>query len=254
MLTRREMLKLSAAAMALGGLPRAARAIGEGSKVQIGQLVLGSGPPARPTALKRLAWEIDKRTSIDIKLEAAEIRASDAELHRRPLLYLAGDRAFDPPSEADATRLRQHLAFGGFLLTDSAEGRPSGPFDGAVHALAARLFPKSPLVPLDTEHVVYKSFYLLRSAPGRVLADGKLSGVTHDGRLVIVHSQNDLGGAWSRDNFGQWEFDCSPGGEGQREMAFRVGVNVVMYALCLDYKSDQVHIPFILKRRRWQAE
>ncbi len=28
------------------------------------------------------------------------------------------------------------------------------------------------------------------------------------------------------------------------------GVNLVMYALCLDYKEDQVHIPFILQRRR----
>ena len=30
----------------------------------------------------------------------------------------------------------------------------------------------------------------------------------------------------------------------------RLGVNIAMYALCLDYKEDQVHIPFIMKRRR----
>ena len=35
-----------------------------------------------------------------------------------------------------------------------------------------------------------------------------------------------------------------------REYALRVGVNAFMYTLCLDYKQDQVHIPFILKRRR----
>jgi hypothetical protein len=28
----------------------------------------------------------------------------------------------------------------------------------------------------------------------------------------------------------------------------------VMYALCLDYKSDQVHVPFIMKRRRWKPD
>jgi hypothetical protein len=27
-----------------------------------------------------------------------------------------------------------------------------------------------------------------------------------------------------------------------------------MYALCLDYKADQVHVPFIMKRRRWKPE
>ena len=40
---------------------------------------------------------------------------------------------------------------------------------------------------------------------------------------------------------------------GELETAVRWGINAVMYALCLDYKSDQVHIPFILKRRRWSV-
>src|SRR5206468_10381000 len=132
-------------ALALGGLPRRARAIGEGAKVQIGQIILGSNWNPRPTALKRLAWEIDKRTSIDIKADQAEVHLGDADLYRRPLLYLAGDRAFPPPSEDELTRLRHHLQFGGFLLTDSAEGRPSGAFDASVRALTRRLFPKAPL-------------------------------------------------------------------------------------------------------------
>jgi hypothetical protein len=41
-----------------------------------------------------------------------------------------------------------------------------------------------------------------------------------------------------------------PGGDVQREMAFRFAVNVVMYALCLDYKTEQAHIDFILRTRR----
>jgi hypothetical protein len=39
-----------------------------------------------------------------------------------------------------------------------------------------------------------------------------------------------------------------PGGEPQREMAFRVGVNIVMYALTGNYKADQVHAPALLER------
>jgi hypothetical protein len=39
-----------------------------------------------------------------------------------------------------------------------------------------------------------------------------------------------------------------PGGEHQRETAYRFGVNLVMYALTGNYKSDQVHVPFILER------
>ena len=53
-----------------------------------------------------------------------------------------------------------------------------------------------------------------------------------------------------KDEFGQWDYDVGAGGEVTREMTFRLGVNLIMYALCLDYKDDQVHLPYILKRRR----
>ena len=39
-----------------------------------------------------------------------------------------------------------------------------------------------------------------------------------------------------------------PGGEQQREMAYRFGINLVMYVLTGNYKSDQVHVPAILER------
>jgi hypothetical protein len=43
-------------------------------------------------------------------------------------------------------------------------------------------------------------------------------------------------------------FPVVPGGERQREMAYRFGVNLVMYTLTGNYKSDQVHVPAILER------
>jgi hypothetical protein len=68
-----------------------------------------------------------------------------------------------------------------------------------------------------------------------------MEAVIRDGRIVAAYVANDLGGAWSRDDFGNYDFPCQPGGERQRELAFRMGVNLVMYGLCLDYKADQVH-------------
>jgi hypothetical protein len=41
----------------------------------------------------------------------------------------------------------------------------------------------------------------------------------------------------------------TPGGDGQRERAIRLAVNVSMYALCSNYKDDQVHAPFLMRRR-----
>ena len=104
--------------------------------------------------------------------------------------------------------------------------------------------------PLATDHVVYKSFYLLDEAVGRVKDDKHLYGVELAGRAAVIFSTNDLLGALERDRFGTWRFDCEPDGENQREMAFRLATNILMYATCLDYKADQVHIPFIMKKKR----
>jgi hypothetical protein len=66
----------------------------------------------------------------------------------------------------------------------------------------------------------------------------------------VLYCRNDLGGAWARDRLGRWLYDCVPGGEAQRQAAFRLGVNVVLYALTVNYKQDQVHSHAIRERLR----
>lgn len=257
MWSRRAFLRFSLTGAALAGpllLGRRANALGDKEKFQIAQLVYTGGQwQPRASALRRLLWEIDKRTSIDPRLEPAEVRLLDPELRRYPLLYLAGDGEPGRFRDDEVERLRRHLQAGGFLVADNAEGRPGGGFDRAVRQLAARLFPGEPLDKLPEDHVIYKSFYLLQEPSGRVMVSNHLEGLVHDGRVVLIYCQNDLGGAWARDNFGRWEYDVFPGGDRQRELAFRLGVNLAMYATCLDYKTDQVHVPFILRRRRWRV-
>jgi hypothetical protein len=256
-LSRRRLLQ---GALAAGGAllvaPRGARAIGRGSKLTIGRLDLGPGSDPRPTALSKLLFEIDKRTSIDCDLKAHTVELSDDKLHLTPFLYLSGDRSFSTPGSKDLERLRRFLTYGGFLLVDSAEGALGGAFDKSVRELASALFDSNDkaMAALPADHVVYKSFYLLDEPYGRVAVASDLEAIVLDGRAAMIYCQNDLGGAWARDNFGNYDYECYPGGERQRELAYRLGINVTMYALCLDYKTDQVHVPFILKRRRWKVE
>ncbi len=253
-LSRRQLLGAGAALAGSLALGRTARAIGKGSKFRFAQLQLGNWNP-RPRALRRIAWEIEKRTSISVDLTPKPVSLDNSkELHSTPFLYLAGDREFAIPSTRAIQTLRHYLTFGGFLLIDSAEGTTDGAFDRSVRGLVDAVYPapakRLELVPGD--HVVYKSFYLLQRPLGRVAVSAAMEGVIRDGRLALAYVQNDLGGAWSRDSFGNHEFQCVPGGERQRELSYRMGVNIVMYSLCLDYKSDQVHVPFIMKRRRWR--
>lgn len=262
-ISRRSFLRrsfLGSSALALGaagaaGLaPGRARAIGPGSAFRFGHLTLGERWNPRPSALSRMSREIEKRTSITVDRDPMVLSLADPVLHETPFLYLAGDREFEIPPEPQVEALRRHLTFGGFLLVDSAEGSTEGAFDGSVRRLIQAVFPPPApgleIVPGD--HVVYRSFYLLDRPLGRLAIAPVMEGILRDGRLMVAYVQNDLGGAFARDGFGNFELPCVPGGERQRELAFRMLVNLVMYALCLDYKSDQVHVPFIMRRRRWR--
>jgi len=119
-----------------------------------------------------------------------------------------------------------------------------------------------PLQQLTPEHVLTKSFYLLREFPGRwaggkvwveaqqVAADGSVAATSNsgDGVSPIIVGSADWAAAWAQDDFGRPLAAVAPGGNQQREYAMRFGVNVVMYTLTGNYKTDQVHVPAILER------
>jgi hypothetical protein len=248
-LTRRAFLRGAAAGAAALAVPRAARALADASKLVLGLVQHGGQWNPRPSALRRLGWELTRRTSIETANDAVPVRLDRPGLHRHPFLVLAGAGSLPPLAEAERAALRRHLQYGGFLLVDSADGSDGSGFDAAVRRELARVLPAAPLRPVARDHVLHKSFYLLDRQGGRLLVKPWLEAQELDGRLAVVYSQNDLGGAWARSELGDWEFACTPGGEAQRETAIRLGVNVAMYALCTDYKDDAVHLPFILRRR-----
>jgi hypothetical protein len=237
-------LVLSAAA------PHAVRALGEATAFDVRLVDYDGGEVApRETAPRRLAWEVRKRTSVETRLNPTRARLSDPSIFDTPFLLWAGDRRFPPISEREIAGLRRFVEFGGFVLVDDASPEGNG-FDESVRRDLGRAFPTAPLAALDRTHTIFRSFYLIDRPVGRVRGPEHLLGIEHGGRTAVVYSRHDLGGAWARDNLGTWRYPVTPGGEAQREAAIRLGVNVVMYALCLDYKDDQVHAPFIMRRRR----
>jgi hypothetical protein len=247
--SRRSFLATLAAGLAGAALPARARDGVASSPIAIGQVQHQGRWNPRPSALRRLGWELARRTSIETTPEPVPVQLEAPGLHRHPFLYLAGDGALPPLSEAAGAALRRHLQYGGFLLVDAADGSEGAGFDATVRRELARVLPSAPLAPVPQAHVLYKTFYLVDRQGGRLATRPWLEAQTLDGRLAVVYSQNDLGGAWARSDLGDWEYPCTPGGEAQRETAVRIGVNLAMYALCTDYKDDAVHLPFIMKRR-----
>ncbi len=244
---------LCALAFAVGALwPRPAGAIGELTAVDIRGIDYGGGRASpRPTAPQRLAWETRQRTSVETRLEPTRARLSDPKVFDTPLLYWSGDQAFPQLSEAEVTGLKRFVEFGGAVLIDDAAPEQDG-FDSAIRREIERAFGRNALTRLPATHTVYRSFYLLDRPVGRVPGPDHVEAVVRSGRAAVIYTRHDLGGAIDRDNLGNYLHPVEPGGESQREMAIRFGVNLVVYALCLDYKDDQVHAPFIMRRRAGQ--
>lgn len=245
-LSRRSLL-LSLAALSAG---RKAHAFGESARFVPAVARYDGKWDARLSGLRRLVFELQRRTSVEVIADVRPLTLDSRKLFEYPFLYLGGDGELPPLSPAEVENLRRYLTFGGFLLADANDASDGAGFDRAFRRELARVLPQNPLGELDSKHVVYKTFFLLESAPGRVFKKAHLSAVALGRRAAVMYSQNDLAGAWSRDEVGSHEFDVTPGGEPQRELAYRLGINVCMYALCLDYKDDAVHLPLIMNKRR----
>lgn len=230
--------------------PGSGRAFGDSARFIPAVLQHKGRWDARLSGLRRLAWELGRRTSVEIVPDARPFPMNSPRLFEYPFVYLGGDGELPPLAADEVENLRRYLTFGGFLLVDANDGSEGTGFDADFRREVARILPQSPLAPVPGEHVIFKSFFLLDSAPGRLLRRPQLESCNLGRRAAIVYSQNDLAGAWNRDESGDYEFEVTPGGESQRELAIRSGINLCMYALCLDYKDDAVHIPLIMQKRK----
>ncbi|HSA80174.1 MAG TPA: DUF4159 domain-containing protein [Geminicoccaceae bacterium] len=199
-------------------------------------------------------------------LEPAEPMGVDLdkdELAFFPMLYWPVREDAEPLSDATLAKVDAFMKQGGLIVFDTRDQQTNfgtGTQGQALTRLIGQL-DIPPLEPVPAAHVLTKSFYLMHSFPGRW--DGGALWVEAepqdeaersersrrtDGVSSLVITSNDFAGAWALDQSNRPIYPTVPGGEVQREMAFRAGVNIVMYALTGNYKADQVHVPALLER------
>ncbi len=242
---------LAAALLAL--TPAPARAFGEVGAFDPRVLLTGSQTDAAyPTAAARWAWELVQRTSAPARLAPSRVRADAPEISHAPFVYWSGRTDVAALTSAEIAGLHNFFTLGGVMFVDDAGVGPSGDasdFGRAARRELARVLPDSVPIALGSDHVVFRSFYLLSRAEGRVAGKKTLDAIVRGGAAQVIFSQHDVGGALARSATGVWEQSVTPGGDAQRERAIRLAVNVAMYALCSNYKDDQVHAPFLMRRR-----
>jgi hypothetical protein len=205
-----------------------------------------------------LTGTLNRRTAVETA-EPLAVNIENDDLIFFPLLYWPVTAAQPPPSPRAVERINRYLETGGTILFDTrgAGEETPGPFGSAAasQALLRRIVAGvkiPPLVPVPPDHVLTKSFYLLHEFPGRWNSGQvwiePVEDRVNDGVAGVIVGGNDWAGAWAVDDQGRPAYPCVPGGEQQREMAMRFGVNLVMYVLTGNYKTDQVHVPAILER------
>lgn len=216
------------------------------------QLKYPGGWDPNPRGAERFLSELRRRTSIEPEMRRILVEPGDQALFGLPFLCISGRGGFPDLGISTVQWLRRYVEYGGFVLIDDAGGVERSPFATGVGKLLDAAFPGEPLAPLPGNHTVFQSFYLLNRVAGRKVVRPILSGIDRDGVTPVLFCHNDLCGAFEGDPTGDYSYPCVPGGEEQREYTYRMGINIVMYALSDNYKKDQVHIPFILKRRQRQ--
>jgi hypothetical protein len=233
--------------------PRPAQAFGDVGAFDPRILLTGSQTgAARPTAPSRWSWELVQRTSAPARMRPSSVRASDPAITDGAFLYWSGDSPVQPLTSAEVAGLRKFFALGGILFVDDAaptEAGGPGAFGVSARKELTRVLPDSAPISIGTEHVIFKTFYLLRRAEGRILGARNLEAILRSGSAQVIFSNHDLGGALAQSATGIYEHPVIPGGDPQRERAIRLAVNIAMYALCSNYKDDQVHAPFLMRRR-----
>ncbi len=198
--------------------------------------------------------------------EPAGVDLTKDELSFYPIIYWPIDPDAAMPSQAAIARVDAYMKQGGTVLFDTRD-QYATTLDASASPATQRLrdildnMNVPPLEPVPEDHVLTKAFFILRDFPGRFTGsplwveasvdatnDGTRPVRTGDGVTPIMITANDLAGAWAVDESGEPMLPTVPGDPMQRIYAYRSGINIVMYMLTGNYKSDQVHVPALLER------
>jgi len=214
--------------------------------------------------LAGLGQVLKSRTSYE-PLDPIGVDLDKDDLSFFPLLYWPMDPREHDLSPHAISKVADYMRNGGTILFDTRDltlggvRGPQSPGEQTLRRLLSKL-DMPPLQPVPSDHVLTKTFYLIQDFPGR-WTGGKVwvealpppdpdSGPARggDGVSPVIIGSNDWAAAWAVDSQGRPLADVIPGGDEQREMAYRFGVNVVMYALTGNYKTDNVHAQALLER------
>ena len=207
-------------------------------------------------AMEGLSEQLAGRTTIEpVGVHGLSPDALGLEMY--PFLYWPVRRDTPALTPEERANINAYMAAGGTVVFDTGdEGdrvlRAGEPHPGLKRISEGLDIPRLSEAPAD--HVLTKSFYLLKVFPGRwangpIYVQAAEAGTGgRDGVSPVIIGSNDWAAGWAllaeEGALVDLEFDIPR----QREMSIRFGVNIAMYALSGNYKADQVHAAALIER------
>ena len=248
--------------------PGDAEAVAAITETRIAYVITGDGSvdAVSRSGLTGLSRFLAEKTALEPGAPAG-VDLEEDELAFFPLIYWPIDPDAEMPTAEAVARIDAYMQQGGTVLFDTRDQYSTGFGSNGTSAATRRLrdilssLNIPPLEPVPPDHVLTKAFFIMQEFPGRYTGsplwveasldaenDENRPVRTGDGVSPIMITANDLAGAWAIDNSGRPLLPTVPSDPLQRLWALRGGVNIMMYMLTGNYKSDQVHVPVLLER------
>ena len=215
-----------------------------------------------PDADHNFIQQLQERTALDVAPEAKIIDIGSEELFRYPFAYIIEANRLNL-TYAEAKNLREYLLRGGFILVDDFHGQHQWLH---FYEQFKRIFPEREPEDIPLSHPLFHCFYHideLIQIPGSGFVGGGKTYQYHDGYparclgvydnngrlMMMINFNSDLGDGWEHATE-----DFYP--DKYSDMAFKMGVNAVIYALSPEQPVHQSRprIPDALKKLQQRLE
>ncbi len=178
---------------------------------------------ANKTSLPNLIAFCNKNLKTNIYREEDIVHVGSPDIFSYPFIHMTGhgNVVF---SYSDAQNLRKYLESGGFLHIDDNYG-----LDQYIREELKKVFPEAELIEIPFTHPIYHQTYNFENGLPKVHEHDNEAprgfGIIHKGRLVVFYTYEcDLGNGWE-----DQEIYNDP--ESLRQLALKMGANIVEYAL-----------------------
>ena len=196
----------------------------------MGHIIYDGVWKTRHAGLSTLLHAFNQRTGIPVQFGLRELRLTDPNLPRFPVLYMTGHEHFTL-QDAELQALRRYLEAGGLLFAEACCGRRG--FDQAFRQMVRRLFPDRSLQQLPEDHVLFSApndvswmgvTPVLMERLGMASIPPRVEALVHADNVAIVYSPFGLAGGW--------ELSPSPYANAYNPASStQLGENILMYSI-----------------------